>query len=136
MSTKHASKKYTIAIVLAFIAWSPALVVPAAHAQSVATLTLNAAAVSMGSGDDGVVPAAQEVPDRQAAPAQARAVLQLSKLPLDFIENRGQWETPTKFAVQKGVMAAAFEPDAIKLLIGKDRPISLGLIFERASQRR
>ena len=134
MSTKHASKKYAIAIALAFIAWSPALVVPAARAQSVATLTLDAAAVSRGSGDDGVVPAAQGVPDKQGAPAQARAALQLSKLPLDFIENRGQWETPTKFAAQKGAMAAAFEPDAIRLLIGKDRPISLGLIFERASK--
>jgi hypothetical protein len=58
-----------------------------------------------------------------------------ARLPLDFIENRGQWHTATKFVAQKGTMTAAFESTAIKLHAPTERSAVLSLIFEHASQQ-
>jgi hypothetical protein len=54
--------------------------------------------------------------------------------PLDFVENRGQWDSSARFVAQKGAMMASFGRDAIKLRLGKDQPTSFGLTFEGASQ--
>ncbi|HXG67715.1 MAG TPA: hypothetical protein VNO70_21615, partial [Blastocatellia bacterium] len=59
----------------------------------------------------------------------------LSRLPLDFIENRGQWDRDVKFMARKGSVAASFERAAIKLRLGKDRAALFSLAFEGASKR-
>ena len=55
----------------------------------------------------------------------------LERLPIDFIANRGQWQTPAQFVARKGTVAAAFEPHAITLQLGATTP--LALVFEGAS---
>ena len=57
----------------------------------------------------------------------------LANLPLDFIENRGQWDAAVKFAARKGSLTAFFDDDAIQLHLGANQP-TLGLTFEGASQ--
>jgi hypothetical protein len=57
----------------------------------------------------------------------------LGRLPIDFIENRGQWPTPARFAARKGAIAAAFEPHAIRLQLGQGATTPLALVFEGAS---
>ncbi len=57
----------------------------------------------------------------------------LANLPLDFIENRGQWDAAVKFAARKGSLTAFFADDAIQLHLGANQP-TLGLTFEGASQ--
>jgi hypothetical protein len=69
-----------------------------------------------------------------AAPTEVRTVPAPARLPLDFIENRGQWGAATKFVARKGSLAASFEPDAIKLHLEKERPVSLSLTFEGAAR--
>jgi hypothetical protein len=54
----------------------------------------------------------------------------LSKLPLGFIENRGQWEKPVKFLARKGLTVVSFEPNAIKFNSGNGRRSGLALAFE------
>ena len=39
----------------------------------------------------------------------------LSRLPLAFVENQGQWETPARFVARRGGMTARFERDGIIL---------------------
>jgi hypothetical protein len=56
------------------------------------------------------------------------------KLPLDFIENRGQWDDAVKFVARKGALLASFEQRAIKLRLGKDQPASVNLSFEGAAK--
>ena len=63
----------------------------------------------------------------------ARGSSLLAKLPLDFVENRGQWNTSTKFIARKGAIAATFERDGIKLQLGKDRSTTLSFTFEGAA---
>lgn len=58
----------------------------------------------------------------------------LAKLPLDFIENRGQWDSPTRFIASKGSISARFEPDAIKLRLGKAGQAFIDLRFAGASR--
>ncbi len=57
-----------------------------------------------------------------------------SRLPLDFIENRGQWDDKVKFAARKGAMIASFEKGGIKLRLGKERPANVSLSFEDAAK--
>ena len=84
---------------------------------------------------------AQEAPPATvadvASPASgaARAAALLDKLPLDFIENRGQWADTVKFAARRGALGASFERDAIRLQLGADRSASLRLAFEGAAPR-
>ncbi|HEX5706660.1 MAG TPA: SusE domain-containing protein, partial [Pyrinomonadaceae bacterium] len=53
----------------------------------------------------------------------------------DFVENRGQWETPARFVARVGEVTAAFEPSAIRLRLGREPSATLGLVFEGASSR-
>lgn len=57
----------------------------------------------------------------------------LSKLPVDFIENRGQWDPAVKFAARKGSAVASFESNAIKFGFGEAASSFLTLTFEGAS---
>jgi len=68
---------------------------------------------------------------RRASHASDSSILE--RLPIDFIENRGQWQTPARFVASKGAVAAAFEPHAIRLALGHDASTPLGLVFEGAS---
>jgi len=65
-------------------------------------------------------------------PTRAGASTILGRLPIDFIENRGQWQTAAKFSARKGEIAAAFEPHAIRLQLGPSLA-PVGLVFENAS---
>jgi hypothetical protein len=65
--------------------------------------------------------------------AGARGTSVLSRLPVDFIENRGQWDGPVKFVARKGPAVASFESNAIKLGFGEAAPGFLTLTFEGAS---
>jgi hypothetical protein len=70
------------------------------------------------------------------APAEGSPSALLSELPLDFIENRGQWDTQASFVMRKGSMAALFREKAIELqLAAEDRRASVGLVFEGASEK-
>jgi hypothetical protein len=55
----------------------------------------------------------------------------LAGLPLDFVENRGQWDAPTRFVARRGAMAASFEHDAIRLQLGAAQPAAISLTFEK-----
>ncbi|HKY05498.1 MAG TPA: hypothetical protein VJQ56_11440, partial [Blastocatellia bacterium] len=57
----------------------------------------------------------------------------LARLPLDFVENRGQWDSSAKFIASKGAVSASFEPDAIRLQLGRTRQAAINLKFEGAS---
>jgi hypothetical protein len=65
-------------------------------------------------------------------PVAARAVTTTPRLPVDFVENRGQWPDGVRFAARHGQVAAAFEKHAIRLQLGR-AATSLGLAFEGAS---
>ena len=52
-----------------------------------------------------------------------------------FIENRGQWEGPARFAARLGPVAAALEPDRIRLRLDAADPATIELLFESASPR-
>jgi hypothetical protein len=58
----------------------------------------------------------------------------IPKAPLDFIENRGQWDSSVKFAALKGKKAARFERNAIRLRLGEGKQTALGLVFEGAAK--
>lgn len=66
---------------------------------------------------------------KTSPPQQTR----MDKLPTDFIENRGQWETSAKFAVCKGKWTAVMEKNAVALRAGREA--SLRLVFEGASEK-
>jgi hypothetical protein len=70
-----------------------------------------------------------------APPARVAAPAQGSRLPLDFVANRGQWPRPTRFVARSGVLAASFEPCAVELRRGGARPGSVRLAFGGASRR-
>ncbi len=57
------------------------------------------------------------------------------RLTSDFIENQGQWSGAARFAARKGDVAAAFEPQLIRLRLGTSDPQTVALIFEGASPR-
>ena len=68
-----------------------------------------------------------------ASPATRAASLSspLVNLPLDFIENHGQWNTPAKFVARTDALAAYFEENSIELVLGKNQS-TLSLTFEGA----
>lgn len=76
----------------------------------------------------------QVEPVAHAAPDKGRDPARLARPPLDFVENRGQWDSAVKFVAQRGAMAASFERDAIRLHFGKEKATSLGLSFEGAAR--
>ncbi len=65
---------------------------------------------------------------------QERGSTILSKLPVNFIENRGQWDSSVKFVARKSTTVARFESNAIKFGFGKVQTGSLTLTFEGASK--
>ena len=73
--------------------------------------------------------AAQPVSDRSGETTEFTRL----GLPLDFVENRGQWPTPAKFVASKGPVAAALEPHAIRLQLGREGT-PMALVFEGASE--
>jgi hypothetical protein len=66
----------------------------------------------------------------------------LSRLPLAFVENQGQWDTPAKFVARRGGMVARIEPDALVLQLTRrydaDRieGVVVRLVFEGGLGRR
>jgi len=75
----------------------------------------------------------QVEPAASAAAHSERGQSAPSRRPLDFVENRGQWDPAVKFTTSRGAMLASFEQGAIRLLYGKEQPARLGLHFEGAS---
>src|SRR5687767_9418526 len=69
-----------------------------------------------------------------SAALQAAEAPALDRLPIAFVENRGQWRAPLAFAASRGPIAAAFEPHAIRLTLGAPRAASVALVFEGASK--
>jgi hypothetical protein len=57
-----------------------------------------------------------------------------TKVPFDFVENRGQWDDAVKFMARRGEMSASFEKSAIKLRLGKERAAAVNLSFEGAAK--
>jgi len=51
----------------------------------------------------------------------------VSGLPVDFVENRGQWGGPAAFVARQGRMAASLEPGAVKILLAADRRAEVSL---------
>src|SRR6266581_7453710 len=60
-------------------------------------------------------------------------VARCGALPVDFLENRGQWPAAIKFGVQHGRVAATFEPKVITLRSPGDQRGSVRLAFESAA---
>ena len=58
----------------------------------------------------------------------------LSALPLDFVENRGQWDGPAAFMARQGRMAASLDAGGVRLLLTADRPTEVSLTFAGASK--
>jgi hypothetical protein len=58
----------------------------------------------------------------------------IAGLPIDFVENRGQWATPARFVAHADGVAAAIEPRAIRLRVGASFA-PMALVFEGASDR-
>jgi hypothetical protein len=73
--------------------------------------------------------AAAQEPLASSASAASAGLAQLSGT---FVENRGQWDSPARFAAWKGVSSASLEPTAIRLRLGEERT-ALALCFEGAS---
>jgi hypothetical protein len=58
---------------------------------------------------------------------------QTASLPLDFVENRGQWDPAIKFVGHKGPLTAAFEKNAVSIRVGeRDKTTNIRLVFENA----
>jgi hypothetical protein len=58
----------------------------------------------------------------------------IAGLPLDFVENRGQWDGSAVFVARQGRMAASLETGAIRLRLQADRPTEVSLSFDGASK--
>jgi hypothetical protein len=74
-------------------------------------------------------------PSRQAGPPepQAKAAVTAAALPLDFVENRGQWDSAIKFLGRKGPLTVAFEQNAVALRVnGREKATDVRLTFEKA----
>jgi hypothetical protein len=58
-----------------------------------------------------------------------------ARLTSGFIENRGQWSGSARFAARRGSVAAALEPDRIRLQLDAADAATVALVFEGASSR-
>jgi hypothetical protein len=74
----------------------------------------------------------KEVMEAKSQPA-VQASSPMAQLPLDFVENRGQWNSSTKFVARRGAVAAGFESDAIKLHLANSPSAFLSFKFEGAA---
>jgi len=78
---------------------------------------------------------------RTASPALASNVQGgLIRLPLTFVENQGQWDSPARFVAQKGNMAVRFEKDAFTLQMenrdgDRVKGVAVRMAFEGASEK-
>lgn len=79
-----------------------------------------------------VSPAKESATQVATADADVKGAGLLARLPMKFVENRGQWQTPAKFVTRKGALTAAFAQDAITLRYGERE--ALRLAFEGASE--
>jgi hypothetical protein len=68
-----------------------------------------------------------------ASDATTPPLASLAALPLDFVENRGQWSASTRFVARKGTLVATLEDDAVRLDLGGAGRRSLAFSFEGAS---
>jgi hypothetical protein len=59
----------------------------------------------------------------------------LEKLPTDFVENRGQWNSSAKFVARNGEWTATLEKKALKVGAGRGGSPSVRLVFENASDK-
>jgi len=76
--------------------------------------------------------AAQSLP---AAGTESRAPFTLSGLPVDLIENHGQWDTSARFVATRGAAWTALEPDGrVNPRGSRERAFALGLA--QAGRRR
>ncbi len=68
-----------------------------------------------------------------ASATEARAIL--SGLPLTFLENVGQWDSPARFAARRGPVTVAVEPHALTVTVERDGGFSTtGFHFEGARE--
>jgi hypothetical protein len=68
-----------------------------------------------------------------SGPATKTASVALAALPLDFVENLGQWDGPSSFVARQGPLAASIERGAVRLLVAADRPADVLLTFDGAA---
>ena len=68
------------------------------------------------------------------APAAATESLALAGLPLDFVENGGQWDGPSSFVARQGPVAAFIEPGAVRMAIAAEQPADVRLTFDGADK--
>src|SRR4051812_16063846 len=71
--------------------------------------------------------------ERMPSSLDTAAAQPLAKLPVDFVENRGQWDGPSVFVARHGRLAASLEQRAIRLMLSDDRQARVSLTFEGAS---
>jgi len=76
--------------------------------------------------------AAQSLP---AAGTESRAPFTLSGLPVDLIENRGQWDTSARFVATRGAAWTALEPDGFALHVAGSHSAPVRLVFENTPGR-
>jgi hypothetical protein len=99
MSSTKVIRKYSITIALALIT----LIIPLTHASPVPTKNAKPP------------PTIVNHQPTEIKPIQSKHNALLTNLPMDFIENRGQWQTPAKFIARKGALEAALALDGITL---------------------
>ena len=56
-----------------------------------------------------------------------------TRRPIEFIENRGQWDRQIRFVARYGPMTAAIEQATVAFRMVQDRPATVSLTFEGAS---
>ena len=61
------------------------------------------------------------------------AARSLTALPLDFVENRGQWDPSVVFAARSGAAAAVFRTSRIDLAFSRRPSAPVGLTFDGVS---
>ena len=67
--------------------------------------------------------------------AEPVASVTVPGLPVDFVENRGQWHSAATFIARHGRMAASLEAGAITVSLAADRPAEVSLTFDGASKQ-
>ena len=94
-----------------------------------ALLLLVCASVICGAADLGGAP--QRPGPR--GPSRATESTILGRLPIDFVENRGQWDRRVNFLARQGPMTASVEQATLTVRLETDGPAAVSLTFEGAS---
>src|SRR2546422_2475335 len=74
----------------------------------------------------------------QSAPAagtERREAFTLSGLPVDLIENRGQWNASARFVATRGAAWTALEPDGFTFHVAGSHSAPVRLVFENTPGR-